>query len=588
MGRRGHDARVTVGPFIPRETEDRSSVEEQARRAELEAIVRAIARRAARARRDPAAFFQFVMREETSRARISTLPHQELIFAFVMAHDRCVLRLPIGTSKTYTMTALSLWLLGQDPTTRGAVISATAGQAAKVVGAARDYIEQSAELRHVFPNLRPSTRDGDPWQQTKFVVERPFGIRDPSLVAVGVDGALPGSRLNWILVDDILDRENTSTESGREKVRHWFGTTVLSRRDVAGAKVVVTNTPWHSEDLTYQLEKQGWPTLTVDIYGNIKITNTDWDSDLIRPSDVDPSGLDHRLTAHDSPAYAPFAAEGLQGHHVRHDGRWRDAEDSVPLWPAKFPREAIEKLREGFLPHEFNMLYCCTVRDEEGAHVRLEWVDRCKQLARERDIYNFVAEWREPFPTYTGVDLAVSRKKKSANSSIFTVAILPGGLRRPLAIEFGRWSGGDIIDRVIEHHRRFGSIVRVETNGAQDFLKQWLNEREASVPTRAHNTGKNKTDVRHGVESIFLEIKQGAWLIPSSPDGSVPSGVKQWLEDMFTYDPGAHTGDVLMSCWLAREQARSSGALAKDANLSAMRPGRGDLKGAIAAILGSR
>ena len=38
------------------------------------ALVRALMRRAAKARTDPAAFFEFVMREETTRARIRTLP----------------------------------------------------------------------------------------------------------------------------------------------------------------------------------------------------------------------------------------------------------------------------------------------------------------------------------------------------------------------------------------------------------------------------------------------------------------------------------------------------------------------------------
>jgi len=52
-------------------------------------------------------------------------------------------------------------------------------------------------------------------------------IRDPSLVAVGADGALPGSRLAWIVVDDILDRENTSTPQAREKVHEFFDSTVF-------------------------------------------------------------------------------------------------------------------------------------------------------------------------------------------------------------------------------------------------------------------------------------------------------------------------------------------------------------------------
>ncbi len=231
-------------------------------------------RRAGRARTNPREFFSFVIREEKTQQRVACLPHQAVIFRFVEHFDRCVLRLPVGFSKTYTMAALSLFLLGRDCTTRGAIISASSTQAQKPVGLVRDYIEHSPELKLVFPELAPSDRGSDPWTQGKFVIRRPAGIRDPSLSAIGYHGKLPGARLNWILVDDLLTSENSNTEEQRSAVYKWFATTVRSRRDVVGTKLVVANSPWHPDDITYRLEKAGWPTLTMDIDGNIYFTNT--------------------------------------------------------------------------------------------------------------------------------------------------------------------------------------------------------------------------------------------------------------------------------------------------------------------------
>jgi len=533
------------------------------------AIVRALMRKIGRARVDAGAAFEFVMREETTRDRIRLLPHQRLIFDFVATYPRCVLRLPVGFSKTYTMGFLSMFMLGEDPTTRGAIVSATQGQAEKPFSLVKSYIEQSAELRAVFPKLRPTQRRDEHWTQTKLVVDRPGGIRDPSLVAVGVDGALPGSRLNWILVDDILDVNNTATLASREKVAKWFATTVLSRRDIRGSKIVVCNTPWVAPsatddgDLTYQLEKAGWPTLTMNAEGAIFFTNADdFDVDYIRPSHRNAWGdEEHRLTQHDDSellrkAYAP--------NDPPHPSI--DVEDVITLWPDKFDREALNRLREDFSPIEFAQLFLMVCQDASGGKVQKAWIEAAKDLAINLGHFSFKAEWTGPEPTFTGVDLGVGKTKRSDLTALFSFVVLQDRRRLILDIDFGRFRGRQIVDRIIDKHQRFGSIVRVENNAAQDFILQWTRDRDVSIPLRAHTTGKNKADPRHGVESLFIEIENGAWIIPAQPGGEVSKAVQQWLNEMYSYRPDQHTGDVLIASWLAREQARRSGAFANYGN----------------------
>jgi hypothetical protein len=111
--------------------------------------------------------------------------------------------------------------------------------------------------------------------------------------------------------------------------------------------------------------------------------------------------------------------------------------------------------------------------------------------------------------------------------------------------------------KIIDRARRFDSIIRVESNGGQDFLRQWTLDADVSVPVRAHHTGSNKHSRIHGVESVFIELENGAWLLPSEADGSVPPALAQAIDDCLNYKPPpAHTGDVLMAWWLARAQAR--------------------------------
>lgn len=534
------------------------------------------------ARSDASEFFSFVVKEETTRTRIECLPFQRVAFKFIEHFDRGVIRFPVGFSKTYMLASFSLQLIGKNTTTRGAIISASQSQAQKPLSMVADYIETSPELRLVFPHLRPS----QPWTQTKITVDRPPGIRDATLTAVGYHAKLPGARLNWILVDDLLTEENTGSKEQIKEVSRWFNSTVLSRRDIKGTKIMIANTPWDKDDLTYSLEAAGWPTLTMDIDGNIYLTNTcetdlvkgaempregAFDCDDIRPSKVDfendhepdTKGLAYRLVAHDHPFYDP------DQQHLppeEREGEFFDEHDVVTLWPEKYGEEERDSLKRDYASamHQYNQLFKMKVRSDEDARVKVEWIEKCKKEARKLDIFTYTSKWDpKDGRSFTGVDIGVGKKKSSARSSIFTFAVLPTQQRRILRLDSDRWTGSTLIDLVIEHHEAYQSIIRVETNAAQDFLRQWAKERNKALPIKGKATGANKMSKEHGVESLFMEVESGLWLFPNDPIGGVTEEIQRLIDSMLYYNPDKHTGDELMAMWIAREQARASGALRK-------------------------
>jgi hypothetical protein len=126
-----------------------------------------------------------------------------------------------------------------------------------------------------------------------------------------------------------------------------------------------------------------------------------------------------------------------------------------------------------------------------------------------------------------------------------------------LCIESGRWAGPEIVERIIDTHKRFHSIVVVESNATQEFILQFTRKMSA-VPVKPYYTGaKVFRDPHFGIESLATELANEKWIIPSR-DGRAHPEIEAWVSELLFYDPRAHPGDRLMASWFAREGARMS------------------------------
>lgn len=508
---------------------------------------------AKKARSHPAAFFDFVMKDERGQ-RVKIAPHQEVALDFIMKHQRSVNIWPIGHSKTYLMTALTLWLMGTEPMTRGAIVSGTQEQALKPLAMVSDYILGSQELRLVFPNLQPSTRKKDPWTQDKITVERPPGIRDPSLRAVGYGGAILGSRLDWIIIDDILTQENVNTDESRKKLIEWVDSSVFSRVEPGpNAKVVITNTPWHPEDLVHVLEQRGWPTMRMDALGDIRAQD---DKDLQR--EAREQGIPYEIWDHAGVRMKSTQRTETVMRLSAHDP---DPRNIKPLWPERFPPEELARRKRRTTLPDWNRNYLCIARSDDEAMCKIDYIELCKKNARDKGVHGFVTEWKGNGLVFTGVDLAIQIGQQHDLTAFFTFAVLPGGFRQILDIESGRMQGPKIIEKIVEKHRRFGSVCIVENNGAQDYLRQFVLQKDAALPIKAHTTTSMKAHPEYGVASVFVEMANGAWLIPNDPYGGTTKEVDDFCNFALNYVPERHTADVLMAQYFARELAREWGCL---------------------------
>lgn len=510
---------------------------------DMKLAVRALSRKALEARRDPSEFFEMVIRHETTKRSLQVAPHQRVLFSFALAHQHCVIRLPFDHAKTFSVAALGLWLTGNDVTQRGAIVSHSIEQSKKILRMFKDYLEDESlgfALRAVFPHLRRSQRAGDPWTQDQVTVERPAAIRDATVRAIGIGAKVAGSRLSWVLTDDLVDDTNALSPAERTELEETFTRRILSRMDSGTSRVVVTNVPWDREDLTFYLEKEmGFATLIMDVDGFVRWTNADghWIrhalDNYLRPSITRGSGKHdwYRLRAHDP-----------------------DPDEISTLWPERRSRENIEVLRRTWVPHEFARLCMCEPFSDDQMRCQKEWVERCKARGAGTGL---TSRYDGDCSTFTGVDLAIGKKKKNDLTVLFTIAIEKDQSRRVLNIESGRWTGPEIVERIFNHADAYGSTIAVETNGAQEYLRQFALERRKDLRIVAHSTqGANKSNQEFGIEGIFSEIHNGGWIIPCELDGHCDKEVQAWIDECLYYQPQAHSGDRLVASWIACEASR--------------------------------
>ncbi len=137
---------------------------------------------------------------------------------------------------------------------------------------------------------------------------------------------------------------------------------------------------------------------------------------------------------------------------------------------------------------------------------------------------------------------------------LFTILVHADQTREILNIESGKWSGPEIVDRIADHHRRYKSFIIVETNAAQKYIKQYVEER--GIPVRGFTTTSRKHDPTLGVESLAMELAQGKWVIPCA--GGLAKETQAWIDELLYFNPLAHTGDRLMASYLCVEGIRMS------------------------------
>jgi hypothetical protein len=453
------------------------------------------------ARTVPAVFNQMVLRDErTGKPILQSVP-QNNWHSLANRHDRLLIWSHVESGKTNQLSiGRTLFAIGNDSSTRVAIISNTSSQAEKILYSISQYIEKSEVLHEIFPELLPH----EPWNNSQLHVKRKVFSKDPTVAACGVHGNITGARIDLLILDDLLDYENSRTKRGRDDLWDWYESTLIGRL-TENARVICVGTAWHPDDFMHRLAK--------------------------------------------TPSWKAFRYPVID-------------ENGKSRWPDQWSEERIAAKRRELGPIQGPRQLDCIARDDSEARFKKEWLDIAlkngegRALTFQLDILPYGCK------VYTGVDLAVKKGDANDFTAMVTILVYQNGMREILNVARAKLSGIDILKQLFDIHRRYKSICVVENNAAQDYIVQFANEmgqfgqsQLGVIPIIPFTTGANKIHPEFGVESLATEMAMGKWSIPSS-NGRVHASLEPLIDEICNYDPVTHTGDCLMAMWFAREGVR--------------------------------
>ncbi len=118
-----------------------------------------------------------------------------------------------GCGKSTLVGLFAAWLLVGNPNLRLLVLAADLALGRKMVRTVKRLLE-----RHPFARgLKPAHLDQ--WAADRFTVARPMELRDPSMLACGIDSNMTGSRADVVICDDVEVPKTCDTAAKRSELR---------------------------------------------------------------------------------------------------------------------------------------------------------------------------------------------------------------------------------------------------------------------------------------------------------------------------------------------------------------------------------
>jgi hypothetical protein len=437
--------------------------------------------------------------------------HQQQWLEHIEAHPICGIWMPPGAGKTSFLLELIAYRLIQNRDARFLVVCSNETEARKRV----DWLQVALTDHQMYeaagrPSLvadfgpfqpRPGERSRLPWTRGHFTITgRSEPHKDYSVQAIGLRGKMYGSRLDTVMLDDIV--EDYAPEPEQERIISWLLGRVQSRLPPDG-KVALLATRVHEQDL----------------YSHFLDDSNEWTSSWAK----------------------------LQTPAILDSGE--------SYWPEMWPVSELERRRSSMRSRDWALIYQQEAIGLPDAPFPLQVLEDSRDPSRR------VGDVPPGLPVVIGVDpategtcaivvLAIDRATR-VRHVVDVIAKTSLGNRQAIKSE------------IFYAVRRYRAIrCMVEENfgqlGTDPELKQQLHNLGCNL-LKFDTSGGKKYHPDQGVLGTAGRFAEGRFVIPGGPGSD--TAMRPFIDELAMWRAGRRgKQDRVMALWFADSVAESLGA----------------------------
>ncbi len=149
------------------------------------------------------------------------------------------------SGKSSVVGIFAACVLYMRPQSRILILSAESGLSSRMVSHIRHILENHPRCADMLPAVKKE------WGAHKITIERPIGVREPSVICQGIHGNITGCRADLIICDDVEVPTTCNTAQKREMLRERLRELdfILS----PNGTMIYIGTP-HTMDSIYRIE----------------------------------------------------------------------------------------------------------------------------------------------------------------------------------------------------------------------------------------------------------------------------------------------------------------------------------------------
>lgn len=318
----------------------------------------------------------------------------------------------------------SLWTIANsvkrivcDPNIRILLANETATNASHFLRRIQAVFEKNTTFQWLFPELIPNWTDKPKWSETEMLIPRSDDYPESTIEVIGCGGAVVSRHYTLIKLDDLVGKEASESAEVMRKTIDW-----------------------------YQLAE----SLLVAPYNEIQVFGTRWGW----------ADMYSWMEKHEGDILDKF-----------HRGVY-DPTSGEPIWPERFSRESLERIRRKIFAFKFSCQYLNSPNDPDGGSFREEWLHYYHLQGDDIRTPNGTLIPTSTLRKFMRVDPAISERSGSARSAIVVDGVHSDNRIFLLDTWAKRCQPFDMIEAIFDLQERWEcEAVGIESVAYQRILK---------------------------------------------------------------------------------------------------------------------